>query len=200
MRLFSAVLCANVENNPNVHQKESICTMEFFFLFLSFLIYFEFFSFIFISWRLITLQYRSGFCHTLTWISHGFTCVPHPDPPSHLPLHPIPLGLPSAPCPSTCLMHPAWAGDLFHPRWYTCFNAVLSKHVQWNIIEQRSESRQVHLYAAQGQLKINVCLEIQTHVRATKKSKMIVVKYSLGLIPGVGVLGEAHGGPGNVCS
>ena len=35
----------------------------------------------FISWRLITLQYCSGFCHTLTWISHGFTCVPHPDPP-----------------------------------------------------------------------------------------------------------------------
>ena len=53
------------------------------------------FSFIFISWRLITLQYCSGFCHTLTWISHGFTCVPHPDPPSHLPPHPIPLGLPS---------------------------------------------------------------------------------------------------------
>ena len=55
----------------------------------------------------------SGFCHTLKWISHGFTCVPHPDPPSHLPLHPIPLGLPSAPGPSTCLMHPTWAGDLF---------------------------------------------------------------------------------------
>ena len=34
----------------------------------------NFFSFIFISWRLITLQYCSGFCHTLTWISHGFTC------------------------------------------------------------------------------------------------------------------------------
>ena len=30
------------------------------------------FSFIFISWKLITLQYCSGFCHTLTWISHGF--------------------------------------------------------------------------------------------------------------------------------
>ena len=28
-----------------------------------------FFSFIFISCRLITLQYCSGFCHTLTWIS-----------------------------------------------------------------------------------------------------------------------------------
>ena len=72
-------------------------------------------TFIFISWRLITLQYWSGFCHTLTWISHGFTCIPHPNPPSHLPLHPIPLGLPSAPAPSTCLMHPTWAGDLFHP-------------------------------------------------------------------------------------
>ena len=64
---------------------------------------FFFFPFIFISWRLITLQYCSGFCHTLTWISHGSTCVPHPDAPSHLPLHLIPLGHPSAPGPSTCL-------------------------------------------------------------------------------------------------
>ena len=79
-----------------------------------------FFSFIFISLRLITLQYCSGFCHPLTGISHGFTCVPHPEPPSHLPLHPVPLGLPRAPGPSTCLMHPAWAGDLFHYRQYTC--------------------------------------------------------------------------------
>ena len=94
------------------------CTLTFFFSFL----------FIFISWRLITLQYYSGFCHTLTWISHGCTWVPHPDPPSRLPPHPIPLGLPSAPAPSTCLMHPTWAGDLFHPWWYTCFNAVLSEH------------------------------------------------------------------------
>ena len=42
-----------------------------------------FFSFIFISWRLITLQHCSGFCHTLKWISHGFTCIPHPSPPSY---------------------------------------------------------------------------------------------------------------------
>ena len=28
--------------------------------------FFFFFPFIFISWRLITLQYCSGFCHTLT--------------------------------------------------------------------------------------------------------------------------------------
>ena len=78
-------------------------------------IFLFFSSFIFLSWSLIILQYCSGFCHTLTWISLGFTCVPHPDPPSCLPLHPIPLGLPSAPALSTCLMHPTWAGDLFHP-------------------------------------------------------------------------------------
>ena len=53
--------------------------------------------------------YCSEFCHTLKWNSHGFTCVPHSNPPSHLPLHPIPVGLPSAPGPSACLMHPNWA-------------------------------------------------------------------------------------------
>ena len=58
----------------------------------------------------------SGFCHTLKWNSHGLTCVSHPNPPSHLPLHPLPLGFPSAPGLSACLMHPTWAGDLFHPR------------------------------------------------------------------------------------
>ena len=34
------------------------------------------------------------FCHTLTWIWNGCTCVLHPEPPSHLPPHP------SAPAPS----------------------------------------------------------------------------------------------------
>ena len=74
------------------------------------------FSFIFISWRLITLQYCGGFCHILTWIieMNTFTCVPHPEPPSHLPSHPIPLSHPSTPAPSTCLIHPTWTGDLFH--------------------------------------------------------------------------------------
>ena len=43
----------------------------------------------------------SWFCHTLTWISHGCICVPHPEPPSHLPPHPIPLGHPRAPALST---------------------------------------------------------------------------------------------------
>ena len=36
---------------------------------------FIYFPFIFTRWKLITLQYWSGFCHTLTWISHGVTCI-----------------------------------------------------------------------------------------------------------------------------
>jgi len=52
---------------------------------------------IYFNWRLITLQYCSVFCHTLIWISHGGTCVPHSEPCSYLPLpHPIPQGHPSA--------------------------------------------------------------------------------------------------------
>ena len=52
--------------------------------------------FIYFNWRLITLHYCSGFCHTLTWISRGCTCVPHPEPPSQLLPHPIPQGHPCA--------------------------------------------------------------------------------------------------------
>ena len=40
------------------------------------------------------------FCHTSTWINHGCTRVPHPEPHSQPPPHPISLGHPSAPAPS----------------------------------------------------------------------------------------------------
>ena len=54
------------------------------------------------------------FCLTLTWIHHGCTCGPHPEPPSHLPsilsLWVIPVQQPQAPC----LMHQTWTGDPFH--------------------------------------------------------------------------------------
>ena len=45
------------------------------------------------------------FCHTLTWVRHGCTRVPHPEPPAHLPTDTIPLGHPSAPAPS--FLYPA---------------------------------------------------------------------------------------------
>ena len=37
-----------------------------------------------------------------------------PKPPKYKGLEKT--SFPSAPGPRTCLMHPAWAGDLFHPR------------------------------------------------------------------------------------
>ena len=46
------------------------------------------------------INYYSGFCQTLTWISHRCTCVPHPEPPSHLPPHPVPRVIP---------VHQPWA-------------------------------------------------------------------------------------------
>ena len=46
------------------------------------------------------------FCHTSTCIRHGCTHVPHPEPPSHLPPHTIPLGHPSTPAPS--FLYPAF--------------------------------------------------------------------------------------------
>ena len=54
-------------------QKDYRCVNYFIFIYL-------FIYLFFISWRLITWQYCSGFCHTLTRISHGYTCIPHPDP------------------------------------------------------------------------------------------------------------------------
>ena len=78
-------------------KKQISCLKIWTYLFIYTRIHFLFLFIFIISWKLITLQYCSGFCHTLTWISHGFTCVPHPNPPSRLPPHPILLGLPSAP-------------------------------------------------------------------------------------------------------
>ena len=70
-----------VSNSCQSRSATVITHMAFFPAYIT--LYFFIFSFIFISWRLITLQYCSGFCHTLTWISHGFTCIPHPDPPRY---------------------------------------------------------------------------------------------------------------------
>ena len=64
-----------------------------------FIFYLCFFSFIYLFIFKFTILYL--FCHALTWIHHGCTCIPHPEPSSHLPPHPIPLGHPSAPVLST---------------------------------------------------------------------------------------------------
>ena len=60
-----------------------------------FYFYFTLFYFTILYW----------FCHTSSWIHHGCTWVPNPEPPSHLPPHTISLGHPSAPAPS--ILYPA---------------------------------------------------------------------------------------------
>ena len=62
--------------------------------------FFDFYLYLFIIIIIIiyfTILY--WICHTSTWICNRCTRVPHPEPPSHLPPHTIPLGHPSAPVP-----------------------------------------------------------------------------------------------------
>ena len=59
----------------------------------------------FVCFYFFTLQFTLQlqlywFCHTSTWICHGCTRVPNPEPLSHLPPHTIPLGHPSGPAPT----------------------------------------------------------------------------------------------------
>ena len=61
------------------------------------------YSFLFFLIFIFTLFYFAilyWFCHTLTWIHHGCTCVPKHEPPSHLLPHIISLDHPRAPAPS----------------------------------------------------------------------------------------------------
>ena len=67
----------------------------FLFIFCVFFVCFTLFYFTILYW----------FFHTSTWICHGCTHVPHPEPLSHLPPSIIPLGHPSAPAPS--ILYPA---------------------------------------------------------------------------------------------
>ena len=102
----------------------------FFFLFLKKFIYF-------------TLQY--WFCHTLTWIRHECTCVPHPKPPSHLPPYSIPLGHLSVPALST-LYHASNLGWQFvsHVIFYM-FQCHSPKSSHLRPLPQSPEDCSIHL-------------------------------------------------------
>ena len=79
-------------------QEHGLCLIPLLFHYQSEFFSFFKYKFIYFNWRLIkyfTILY--WFCHTSAWICHRCTCVPHPEPPSHLPPHTIPLGHPSAP-------------------------------------------------------------------------------------------------------
>ena len=53
-------------------------------------IFYLFFNINLFNWRLITIL--QWFCHTLTWIHHRCTCVPHPEPPPLPPSQSHPSG------------------------------------------------------------------------------------------------------------
>ena len=77
-----------------------MCALSQFFIYL--FLFFNINLFILIGGYFTILYW---FCHISTWIRHGCTHVPHPEPPSHLSPHTIPLGHPSAPAPS--ILYPA---------------------------------------------------------------------------------------------
>ena len=97
-------------------------------LFLWFYLFIFKYKFIYFNWRLITILY--WFCHASAWIRHRCTCVPHPEPPSHLPSHTIHLWvIPVHQPQASCIMRRTWTGDSFHIGYYTCFNAILPNHL-----------------------------------------------------------------------
>ena len=85
----------NKPRHPSLHQ-DSQTVKPLAFLFFSF--YLFIYLFILLYNIVLVLPY-------INMIHHRCTCVPHPETPSHLPPHTIPLGHPSALAPS--ILYPA---------------------------------------------------------------------------------------------
>ena len=87
------------------------------------------FSINYFIWRIITLQYCDGFlAYSNMNQPQVHMCPPHPEPPSHLPPHRIPLDCPRALAFSAPLHASNWHWSLFYIWQYTCFSAILSNH------------------------------------------------------------------------
>ena len=84
---------AILESHWMLHKENLLWGFWFFFFSEFYLFFFNlilFFNFTILYW----------FCHISKWIRHRYTCVPHPEPSSLVPPHPIPLGRLSAPASS----------------------------------------------------------------------------------------------------
>ena len=84
------------------------------------------FIFIIIIFCYFTILY--WFCHTSTCIHHGYTRVPHPEPPpTSLPIPSLwvfPVHQPQA----SCIPHRTRTGDSFLIWYYACFHAIFPNH------------------------------------------------------------------------
>ena len=81
-----------------------------------------FFKFIYFNWRIISLQYCNGFCHTSIWISHSYTCAPSI-------LNPLPMSLPT-PFLLVVTEHWPWVLCFTH----LCFKSLYMFQCPWFII------------------------------------------------------------------
>ena len=117
-----------------------------------------FFFLIYFNWRLITLQYCGGFCHTFAWISHGCAFVHHLETPSHLSPHPISQGHPSAPALST-LSHASnldwWAVSHMVIYMFKCYS-LKSSHP--HLLPQSPKVCSLHLMSKSVYVCLSVCV------------------------------------------
>ena len=107
--------------------------VHFIYLFMIFI--FTLFCFTILYW----------FCHTLTWISHGCTWVPNPEPPSPLPPHIISLDHPRAPTPS--ILYPVlnidwWFISYMIVHMFQCYSPKSSHPLP---LPQSLKVRSIHL-------------------------------------------------------
>ena len=99
-----------LHSNGNYFSGVCVCVcVSFLLIFLNLFLHLFFFFFLYFNWRLITLQYCDGFCHTFTWISHGCTCVSQPEPP-------LPPPSPSHPSGSSQCTSPEHPVSCIEPR------------------------------------------------------------------------------------
>ena len=126
----------------------------------------------FLNWRLITLQNCGGFCHP--WISHGCTCDPHPELPSHLPPHPIPQGHPKCTSPE----HPVSCIEPGLAICFTCDNIHVSMLISQIIPPSPSPTESKYLFFT------SVCLllsRIQGHCYHLSKFHIYALIYCIGV-------------------
>ena len=121
------------------------------------------------TWRLITLQCCGGFCHIFTWISHGCTCVPHPDPPSP--------SQSSGSSQCTCPEHPVWCIEPELAIYFT-YNIYVSMLFSQIIPPSPSPTESRSLFFTSVSLLLSL---IQGHRYHLSKFHIYVLIYCIGV-------------------